>query len=247
MIKTSEEKLEIKVEEKNKTRKEKIATWFLFLVLAFAVIVLLFTVKSMFLFPEISNKATLQDTTQMPSISRMSLTSYDKELAKQMMDKDNDGKCDACGMPVEMCMDSGQIQCNMDSQSTIGVLGSQHIHADFKVYIEGKTLDFTGKDHMTGMRSGSSVSSFIHVDSGAPAPEKASDVLHMHATGVPLWIFFESIELKLPEGVRAYVNGKEISDYKNYVFNDLDKILITDGVGDLQEQLDSITDFAKVH
>jgi len=180
-------------------------------------------------------------------MSSMSFSNFDKEMAIKLMDKDGDGKCDSCGMPVEMCIDSGQMECNMDSKSTIGVLGSAHIHADWKIYINGKPLDFAGKDHMTRMQQGLSVSSFIHVDSGAPEPEKAGDLLHMHATGIPLWLFFKSLDIELPEGLKMYVNGKEIPDYRNYVFSDLDKILITDGVGDLNQQLNSITNFAEKH
>ncbi|MEK6872459.1 MAG: hypothetical protein AABW90_00420 [Nanoarchaeota archaeon] len=183
-------------------------------------------------------------------LSRMSLAPFDIELAKQFMDKNNDGKCDACGMPVEMCIDSGEIQCSMSSDSTIGKLGSQHIHADWKVYINGKALDenFLAPLAMDMSRmDNAKTSSLIHLDSGAPAPEKTGDLLHMHATGVQLWIFFESIDLELPQGMKAYVNGKPIEDYQNYVFNDLDKILITDGVGDLQNQLSSITNFAGIH
>ncbi len=179
--------------------------------------------------------------------SRMSFSDFDKKLAIKMMDKNGDGKCDACGMPVEMCMDSGQMQCNMDPKSTMGILGSAHIHADWKIYLDGKATDFSGKDHMARMQQGLSVSSFMHVDSGAPAPEKTGDVLHMHATGAPLWIFFESLGLELPDNVKMYVNAKETPDYKNYVFKDLDKILIADGKGNLTEQLNSITDFAGKH
>ena len=176
----------------------------------------------------------------------MKLSDFDKELAVNLMDKNSDGKCDSCGMPVEMCIDSGQIECNMDSKSTIGVLGSAHIHTDWKIYINGKPLDLSGYSHMERMQNRLSVSSFIHVDSGSPAPEKTGDVLHMHATGVPLWIFFKSIEVDLPENMKVYVNGKEISDWKDYVFADLDKILITDD-GNLEDQLNSITNFAKDH
>ena len=100
---------------------------------------------------------------------------------------------------------------------------------------------------MTGMKSGSSVSSFIHIDSGAPAPEKTGDIIHMHATGVPLWIFFDSINLDLSKSTKVYVNGELNLHGLNYVFNDLDKILITDGIGNLEEQINSITNFAKIH
>ena len=218
-----------------------------------AVILLVFIVAGLFITTQATiNQKMLAFSQQSDSpmgqkMSRMSFSSFDRELAIEMMDKNGDGKCDACGMPVEMCIDSGQMECNMASDAKIGVLGSAHIHADWKIYIDGKALDFSGKDHMARMQQGLPVSSFIHVDSGAPQPEKTGDILHMHATGVPLWIFFESLGIKLPENVKMYVNGKEMDDWKNYVFSDLDKILITDVGGDLQKQLNSITDFAGNH
>ncbi|MBI2004323.1 hypothetical protein HYS72_02550 [Candidatus Pacearchaeota archaeon] len=234
--------------KKKKDKREKAVIGFIYLILIFAIVVLFFTAKSMFFSKNTFIETTNQEIMQTPGMKKMSLTSYDKELARQMMDKDGDGKCDACGMSIEMCIDSGMMQCSgMDPDASIGILQSQHIHADWKIYINGEILNFDEKDHMSRMRANLPVSSFIHVDSGAPAPEKTGDILHMHATGVPLWIFFESIELKLPDEIKVYVNEKEISDYKNYVFNDLDKILITDSKGDLQQQLNSITDYAKNH
>ncbi len=230
-----------------------------------------------------SNKQLGTDTPKMNArLSRMSLTGFDVALAKQFMDKDNDGRCDACGMPVEMCISSGQLQCNMDPSSTIGVLGSQHIHADWKVYVDGKQfyLEPFAMD-MSNMNA-NITSSFIHVDKGANrdspdcasrssrdcavAPEKTSDVLHMHAKGVPLWLFFRSIGgdfngtcLTLPDNpqfcsaegktLTFYVNGKQNNEFGNYVFNNLDKILISygDTGSDVQAELGSITDFAKGH
>lgn len=207
----------------------------------------------------------------MQRLSKMGLTVYDKQLALKFMDANHDGKCDACGMDVELCMDSGQIQCNMDSKSTIGVLGSQHIHADWKIYINGKALDEEffmpiAEAHEKAMKDSNveTTSSFIHVHE-APAPEKTGDVLHMHATGVPLWIFFKSVGMEFDENcltlpnqekfcndgvstLKFYVNGKPNSQWENYVFTDLDKILISYGSEtDLASQLNSITNFAKNH
>src|SRR3989338_3254539 len=193
-------------------------------------------------------KTKNQQSAAMPTkMSRMTLTSFDKDLARQLMDTNSDGRCDVCGMPVEQCIDSGQLECNMGPNAKIGILGSQHIHADWKVYINGKPLDFSAKSHMERMQNNLPVSSFMHVDSGAPPPEKTGDLIHMHATGVPLWIFFESVDLELPENLKIYANGIEVADWKKYVFNDLDKILITNGKGDLSEQLNSITNFAGNH
>ncbi|MBI2667857.1 hypothetical protein HYX17_03770 [Candidatus Woesearchaeota archaeon] len=253
--------------KKREAKKEKIVIGFIYLVLAFAVIVLFFSAKSMFFSANVvAEETTNQEIAQVPAMGKMSLTSYDKELGKKMMDKNNDGKCDACGMSVEICTDSGQMQCNMDSESTIGVLESQHIHADWKIYINNKALSFEGKDHMGRMQANISVSSFIHVDSGAPAPENIGDILHMHAAGIPLWIFFESIGMKFEKdcftvdtgvkycnnaekSLKFYVNGKENIEFGDYVFNDNDKILISydNKNWDASRQLNSITDFAKNH
>ncbi len=201
--------------------------------------------------------------------TRMGLTSFDAGLARKFMDKDNDGKCDACGMPVEMCMGSGQLQCNMDPESTIGDLGSQHIHTDWKIYINGEALGDEALKHLAmdmSKKDNPLTSSFIHLDQGAPAPEKTGDVLHMHAAGVPLWIWFESIGWKFDkdclkaEGeeycsdsektLKFYVNGQLNDEFENYVFNDGDKILISYGkekFPEMQQQLNSITSFAERH
>ncbi|MEK6808607.1 MAG: hypothetical protein AABY14_02895 [Nanoarchaeota archaeon] len=212
-----------------------------------------------------SMKQEQQNTANIPKrMSHMTLTSFDKEIAKQLMDTNNDGRCDVCGMSIEQCIDGGQLECSMDSNAKIGILGSQHIHADWKVYINGKELDFSNKAHMTRVTNNEGVSSFIHVDSVSP-PEKIGDVLHMHATGVPLWIFFKSIDMDLNKDCLSleneqkfcnnenkklgfYVNGKENNQYENYIFNDLDKILVSYGDEiDLNAELDTITNFAKLH
>ncbi len=204
------------------------------------------------------NREENQLSSQMKRISGMSLTAYDKELGRQLMDRNNDGRCDSCGMPVEMCLDS-QLECSMDSNSKMGVLGSQHIHADLKVYVNGKPLNFA--DSRFYMKS-----SFVHLDN-QQNKDDAGGVLHMHATGIPLWIFFRSIGMDFDndcinlenkekfcgEGnkkLKFYVNGKPNNEFENYVFNDLDKILISYGDESeegIKSQLASITDFAKMH
>ena len=86
-----------------------------------------------------SKNENQQITAHTPArMSHMTLTSFDKQLARQLMDTNNDGRCDACGMPVEQCIDAGELQCNMGHNTQIGVLASQHIHPDWKIYIDGK-------------------------------------------------------------------------------------------------------------
>ncbi len=218
------------------------------------------------------NQNTQNQNAMPKTVSKMKLTSFDATLARKLMDADGDGNCDVCGMDVKLCIDSGQLQCNMDSMSTIGILGSAHIHADWKIYINDKPLDNTFFGPLAMDMSGKSTitSSFIHVDkssgdNGDPSLEKTGDVIHMHATGVPLWVFFDSIKMNfnkdciaLPTGekfcnegektLKFYVNGKPNSEWEKYVFKDLDKILISYGdETDLSLQLNSITNFAMNH
>lgn len=227
------------------------------LLLIVTVAALFYTFFTFFDF-QISGFVVQEQNAHHTKTSNALLTEFDSQLAKQFMDKDNDGRCDICGMDVNLCIQSGQLQCNMDPKSTIGVLGSAHTHADFKVYINGKPLNFADFNYY--MKS-----SFIHLDE-SQNKEASSGVLHMHATGVPLWIFFKSIEGKFNESclavsdsqifcndanknVKFYVNNKPNNEFGNYVFKDLDKILISYGDinENVQEQLRSITDFAKEH
>lgn len=227
--------------KKREANKEKIATGFIYGILIFVIIILFFTTKSMFF---IKTEVTSTETVATGHFGAGGFTEYDLALAKELMDKDGDGKCDVCGMDMDFCIESGQLQCNMGGKTgklNIGVLDKtkqkNHYHADLKVYINGEEIDFNQEKYFVKSR-------FMHVEDDVQGD--SGKVLHMHATGVPLWIFFDSIGLDLPI-MKAYVNGEEISDYSDYVFEDLDKILITNGKGDLQKQLDSVTDFAKNH
>ncbi len=199
-------------------------------------------------------------TSAMRGVSNMKLTAFDIALAKERMDKNNDGICDTCGMPMQQCIDSGQMDCNMgNNPNAIGILGSQHIHADFKVYVNGQALDFAKQEYY--MKS-----SFMHVDNSQDRDD-ASGVLHMHAKKVPLWLFFRSLginltkdSLTLSDGqvlkngngktLKFYLDGKKVDELGDYSFQPLDKLLISYGPendSEIQTQINSVTNFAKDH
>ena len=130
------------------------------------------------------------------------------------------------------------IENGMVKRANIGKIGSQHIHADIKVYVNGNSLNFASPKYY--MKS-----SFLHVDNNQNL-EDASGVLHMHATNVPLWVFFKSIGMDLSKDcitlennerlcnngnkkIAFYVNGKANNYFENYVFGDNDKILVSYG------------------
>lgn len=221
-------------------KKSKIDVVAILLVLMLVVLVGVL-ISSIFSTIEIFKMPKKESNAMPQKASRMSLTGFDREFARQLMDQNNDGRCDICGMPIEQCIDSGQLECSMDTNAKIGILGSQHIHADFKVFISGKEIDFADKKHY--MKS-----SFIHLDD-SQNKQDASGVLHMHATGVPLWLFFKSLGIEIPNTMNLYVNGKLNPDGLDYMFKDLDKLLLTDATDQatINQQLSTITDYAKQH
>ncbi|MBU5537395.1 MAG: hypothetical protein QW818_02335 [Candidatus Aenigmatarchaeota archaeon] len=142
---------------------------------------------------------------------------------------------------------------------SIGTLGSTHIHADFAIFLNGKKITPLPEQYYVA-------SPYIHVEAGPGA----GSVIHMHATNVPLKMFFNSLGMKLTskcfeinkdnkycnDGVNTlkmfvkHVNGtwEQNFEYEKYVFKDLDKILITYGNEtdeEIQLQQNNVTDFAK--
>ncbi|HZX19442.1 MAG TPA: hypothetical protein VFF13_00325 [archaeon] len=132
-----------------------------------------------------------------------------------------------------------------------------HIHADFAVYLNGEKVDFAKEKYMSSEYT--RLSYFFHLH------DLDGNVMHMHLEGLKLGEFFGSIGMRFFEEcfvldngqtfceqtdnkkLRMFVNGKENFEYDNYVFNDLDRILITYGnesESEIQEQINSVTDNA---
>mgnify|MGYP001581855164 CR=1 FL=1 len=134
--------------------------------------------------------------------------------------------------------------------SGIGSLRSVHLHADVKVYINGKPIDFSQRKYQLAAR-------FIHFEDGI------GDVIHTHATGLTLGHLFKSLGGDFnndcvviggqgncnsgDKTLKFYVNGQKSSEFDNRIIKDLDKYLISYGNEDeaeIQKQLDSITNLA---
>ena len=134
--------------------------------------------------------------------------------------------------------------------SGIVPLRSTHIHADVKVYVNGKAVDFSQKKYQLAAR-------FIHFEEGI------GDVVHVHATGITIGHLFKSLKMDLNNNciafesqnycnengnkLKFYVNGKLNTQFDNYVIKDLDKILVSYGDendAEIQKQMDYITNLA---
>ena len=245
-----------------KSRGEKVVNIFIVLIIGFAIAALFFTAKNIFFRSEVVGV----DSTEADHFESGDFTAYDLALAKRLMDKNDDGICDVCGMDVNSCIESGQVQCNMgdtNEKFKIGILDKtkqkEHYHADFKLHINGKEINFNHEKYFVKSR-------FMHVENDFKEKESTGKVLHMHSSGVPLWLFFESIGMKFEKDcltldteekycsnnektLKFFVNGVANNEFQDYVFKDDDKILISYGPKgeDVKEQINSITDFAKNH
>src|SRR3989338_11162076 len=134
--------------------------------------------------------------------------------------------------------------------SGIGPLRSAHLHADVKVYINGKPIDFSQRKYQL-------TTDYIHFEEGI------GDVIHTHATGLTVGHMLNSVGIKFngqclvfegnkycSEGnrtIKFYVNGKRRDEMYSYAINDINKILVSHGTEDeagIQNQIGSITNLA---
>ena len=143
--------------------------------------------------------------------------------------------------------------------SNVGAVGSTHIHADLSIYFGGEEFTPLPSKYFVKI-------SQVHVEHGPGA----GYVIHIHAIGVPLGMFFDSLGMKFSKDcfkidtgenycnletrtLKMYVkhaNGdwEQNNQFEKYVFQELDKILITygnDSPEQMSQQQNSVTDFSK--
>ena len=113
-----------------------------------------------------------------------------------------------------------------------------HTHADFKVFLYGKPYDFAQDKYMTTTDNVPSYHFHLH--------DGDSEIIHQHKEDAPIKTFFESLGMKfnstcfvLDNGtaycneagkqLQMYVNDLLITEFGEYKFQDLDRILIAYG------------------
>ncbi len=137
-----------------------------------------------------------------------------------------------------------------------------HTHADFAVWLDEQQLDFSGESFMSGSskdeKHTDTLHPYLHLHDGN------GHVIHRHKPGSTLGEFFTSIGFKMTsdcfatDGLkqpcstggknvwRLFVNGREQAFDPQYIFNDLDQILLSYGSSDadIAKQLKKMTDDA---
>lgn len=147
----------------------------------------------------------------------------------------------------------------LKGSNKMGVLGSTHEHADFKVYLNGNWIDFSQQKYFVR-------SPYIHVEGGPGVGQ----LIHLHATGVTLETFFKSVGMQFTRNcfvddlgnrycnnathtLKFYVKKpggtwQANDQFEKYQPKELDKILITYGNETPDEiviQQESVSDLAK--
>ncbi len=131
-------------------------------------------------------------------------------------------------------------------RAPIGPLGGIHTHADYKVYLDGKPVDFRKAEYMVKAQ-------YVHIEG------MNGDVIHFHATGVTMGEFFRTLGMKFTnecfvnkkkyctneeKTLKFFVNGEANELYGDYLTSDKDKMLISygnDSPEEIQKQIASVT------
>ena len=124
-----------------------------------------------------------------------------------------------------------------------GILGDEHVHASMLVRIFGDKFDFSLPAYQIK-------SSWIHFEA------QDGTTIHRHSSGVTLGYLFETLSIGLNDqcyafpdrsrefctnedySLKFYINHEQVTDIRDYVFEDGDRILITYGNED-QAQIDA--------
>ncbi len=141
----------------------------------------------------------------------------------------------------------------------IGIVGDVHYHADFALYIDSERFDFAQEKYMS--TENKSLSNFVHLH------DLKGNIIHKHAEGVTLGLFFETLDMNLNDTClvlddgtsycneenkewKMYVNGKHNDQFAGYDIRDEDKILLSYGdevEEELKAQIDSVSDEACIY
>ena len=131
-----------------------------------------------------------------------------------------------------------------------------HIHADFRVYLNGTAWNFSQEKYVSD--ESKVLDPVLHLH------DMDGNVIHQHAEGVTLGDFFRSLNMTfnstcfVPDDGTEYCENLKMfvqhegegweqnPEYGDYELQDIDRILITDSIEEdaIKEQMDSVTDMA---
>jgi hypothetical protein len=120
-----------------------------------------------------------------------------------------------------------------------------HTHADFAVWAGGQTVEFTDAKFMSG-ENDDGVHEYLH--QYLHLHDEIGHVIHRHKPGIALDEFFDSLGyvFDAKSTWHMYVNAEEVEFDLDYVFEDMDQILLTTSVDaeEAQSQIDQFVNDA---
>ncbi len=118
-----------------------------------------------------------------------------------------------------------------------------HRHFDFRLYLDGQAVDLSQDQYQS--IEGHELNEAVHLH------DNDGEVVHVHAEGVTLDEFLDSIGVQLPVtgDTKVFVNGKEDTRGLAYQPQDLDRILAAHDASqdEIATQLALVTDRACIY
>lgn len=150
--------------------------------------------------------------------------------------------------------------CTNDSLHTAENPDPNHTHADFAIFMNGEQMDFSKNEYMSGLPADDAAhdEDSEHKHEYLHLHDNVGTVIHSHKPGQTIGEFFASIGLTASDDCfletcntddarwRMFVQQEEIPMNMDYVFSDVDQILVSYGATDaeIQEQFTQVTDDA---
>jgi hypothetical protein len=106
-----------------------------------------------------------------------------------------------------------------------------HIHAGFKVYIDGRLQDFSNLKYMSLIPCGDHSGPENEQFEKAHLHDQVGTVVHVHRNGAQWKDLFHNIDYSIntSAGIHAYINGEEVSDPLNADIKPYDSLILLVG------------------
>lgn len=116
-------------------------------------------------------------------------------------------------------------------RSYIFVPAKRHVHAGFRVYVDGKLQDFSNIRYMSLKpcdTSGKRPTRAQIQDEMAHLHDNVGYVAHSHREGATWGDLFQNMKFEVDrsKGITAFINGKEVEDVFSYPLNKYDSAVI---------------------
>ena len=119
-----------------------------------------------------------------------------------------------------------------------------HFHAGFQVYKDNQLQDYSGLEYMhlepcnkEGLEEEPTPEH--EQEERAHLHDNIGDVVHVHRGNVIWRDLFKNINVEIDPDTKAYINGREISDFLNHPIKAYDSLIVLEGETELSNKLET--------